>query len=74
MLPIMYSYLDSWLFCTAKKNLFNKAAAHPMLLYLLCFSYLMRHEQKDLVEKNSRWIINNLLDVLVCSIADYFYL
>ena len=64
----MYSYLDSWLFCTAKKNLFNKAAAHPMLLYLLCFSYLMRHEQKDL------WIINNLLDVLVCSIADYFYL
>ena len=49
----MYSYLDSWLFCTAKKTQFNKAAAHPMLPYLLCFSYLMRHEQKDLVEKKA---------------------
>ena len=56
-----------------KKNLFNKAAAHAILLYPLCFCHLMRHEQKDLAGKKSRWIINNLLDVLVC-IADYFYL
>ena len=30
----------------------------------------MRNEQKDLAK--SSWIINNLLDVLVCSIAEYF--
>ena len=26
----------------------------------------MRNEEKDLAEKKSSWIINNLLDVLVC--------
>ena len=30
----------------------------------------MRNEQKDLAK--SSWTINNLLDVLVCSIAEYF--
>ena len=32
------------------------------------FPTSIRNEQKDLAE----WIINNLLDVLVCSIAEYF--
>ena len=41
------------------------------LLYPLCLSRLMRNEQKDLAEKSSR-TKNNLLDVLVCSIAEYF--
>ena len=44
------------------KNLFNRSAAHAALLYPLCFSRLMRNEQKDLAEKSS-WIINNLLDI-----------
>ena len=34
-----------------------------MLLYPLSFSCLMRNEQKDLTEKKSSWMINNLLDV-----------
>ena len=41
------------------------------LLYPLCLSRLMRNKQKDLAEKSSR-TKNNLLDVLVCSIAEYF--
>ena len=40
------------------------------LLYPFCFSCLKGNEQKDLAE--SSWIINNLLDVLVCSIVEYF--
>ena len=68
----MYCCLDSWLFCTVK-NLFDQSAARYTLLYPLCFSRLMRNKQKDLAEKKSRWIINNLSDVLVCSIAEYFY-
>ena len=68
----MYGCLDSWLFCTVK-NLFDQSAARYTLLYPLCFSRLMRNKQKDLAEKESRWIINNLSDVLVCSIAEYFY-
>ena len=34
----------------------------------------MRNEQNDLAEENSSWIINDLLDVLVCSIADRIFL
>ena len=68
----MYGCLDSWLFCTVK-NLFDQSAARYTLLYPLCFSRLMRNKQKDLAEKESRWIINNLSDVLVCSIAEYLY-
>ena len=33
----------------------------------------MRNELKDLAEKKSSWIMNNLLEVLVSSIAVYFY-
>ena len=47
---ILYGYLDNWLFCTVK-NLFNKSAARPTFLHPLCFSRLMRNEQKDLAEK-----------------------
>ena len=28
----------------------------------------MRNEQKDLAEKKSSWIMNNLLEALVCSV------
>ena len=38
---IFYGYLDSWLFCTVKKNLFNQSAARATLLYQLCSSRLM---------------------------------
>ena len=37
-------HLYSWLFCTVKKNLFNRPAAHAALVYPLCFSRLMRNE------------------------------
>ena len=49
---------------------------HTTLLHPPCFSHLMRNELKDSKkkEKKSSWIINNLLDVLVCSITEYFYL
>ena len=50
---ILYGYLDSWLFCTVEKNLFNQSAARTSLLYPLCFSRLMRNEQKDLEEKKA---------------------
>lgn len=33
-------YLDNWLFCTTKKNLFNRSTT---FLYLLCLSYLIIH-------------------------------
>ena len=55
------------------KNLFNQSAARATLLYLLCFSRLMRNEPKDSPEKKCSWMINNLLDVLERSIAEYFY-
>ena len=53
----------------------NQSAVHAMLLYLLCFSHLMRNEQKNWQKKQKKngWIISNLLYVLVCSIAEYFY-
>ena len=33
------------------KNLINESAARATLLYLLCFSRLIRNEQKDVSEK-----------------------
>ena len=33
----------------------------------------MRNEQKDLAEQKSTRVINILVDVLVCSIAEYFH-
>ena len=44
-------HVYSWLFYYCKKNLFNRPAAHAARLYPLCFSHLMRNEQKDLAEK-----------------------
>ena len=55
------------------KKPFNQSAAQTTFLYPLCFYRLMRNELKDSAEKKSNWIIKNLLDVLVCSIAEYFY-
>ena len=55
-----------------KKNLANQSAAHNTLLSLLYFSRVRRNELKDSAEKN-RWMINNLLEVLVLSVAEYFY-
>ena len=52
----------------------NQSAVRATLLYLLCFSHLMRNEQKNLEKKKNSWIINNLLYVLVCSITEYFYM
>ena len=60
---ILHSYLDNWSFCTVKKHLLNQSAVRTTLLQPLSFSCLMRNELKDLAEKKSSWIINNLLDV-----------
>ena len=68
---ILYGFLDSWLFCIVKTNPFNQSAARCPS-YPLCIPCLMRSEQKDLAGK-SRRTINNLSDVLVRSIAKYFY-
>ena len=51
----------------------NQSAARASLLYPLCFSRLIRNEQKDLAERKISWIINNFFDVLVWSLAEYFY-
>ena len=66
---ILYGYLDSWLFCTERK-LFNQSAARATLLYPLCFTRLMRNEEKDSAE-NKEVGLYNFLDILVCSIAEY---
>ena len=48
-------------------------AARATLVYSFWFYRIVRNEQKELAErKNSSWIINNLLHVLVCSIAEYY--
>ena len=65
-----HGYLDGWF---TVKNLFNQSGARATLLYPLCFSHLMRNEQNDLAKPRSSWKINDLLDVLACSIAEYFY-
>ena len=62
---ILCGYLDSWLFCTVKETCLS-SRLRATLLYPLCLPRLMRNEEKDLAEKKSSWIINNLLDVLVC--------
>ena len=49
---ILYDFLDCWLFCIVK-NLFNQSAARATFLYPLCFSHLMRSEQKDLAGKKA---------------------
>ena len=43
-----------------KKTLFNQSAARATLLHLLSFTHPMRNEQKDIPEKKSSLIINNL--------------
>ena len=65
---IFYGYLDCWLFRTVKTS--RLRATH---LYPLCFSRHIIDEQKDLAEKKNSCMVNNLLDILVCSIAEYFY-
>ena len=65
---ILYGYLDSWLF---NKNLFN---ARATLLYSLCFSRLIRNEQKDLAEKNPSSMqdachINLVIDLIHCGVS-----
>ena len=60
-----FGYLDSWLFgqlviLYCKKTLFDQSAERATFLFSLCFSRLMRNEQRDLAEK-SIWRMNNLL-------------
>ena len=38
-------------FLQCKKDLLNRSAARATLPYLLCFSHLIRNEQKDSEEK-----------------------
>ena len=70
---MFYGYLDNWLFCTSKITCLTSQLC-ALRFYQVCFSRLMRNEQKDLThKKKNSWIINNLLDLLVCSIAEYFH-
>ena len=54
-------------FCTLK-TLFNRLAARATLFYLVNFTVLLRNALRM-----KQLDINNLLDVLVCSIAGNFY-
>ena len=65
ILPNIAGY---WLFCTVKKPVELVGCTRYASLSALLFSSY----EKDLATK-SRWIINNLLDVLVRSIVEYFY-
>ena len=65
---IIYGYLDSWLFCTVKPVVCVRYASLSALLFPPCKRWTER-----LIGKKSSWIINNLLDILVCSIVEYFY-
>ena len=56
---MLCGYLDSWLFCTVK-NLFNQSTEREM-------------NRKTQQKKKSSRIVNNSLDALVCSIAEYFH-
>ena len=57
--PIYYSLFN--------KNLFNRSAARATLLFSLCF--FPPYEKLSETHKKSSWTVNNLLEVLVCSIA-----
>ena len=51
---ILYGYLESWLFGQVtlywKETLFNQSAARATFLQSLCYSRLVRNEQRDLAE------------------------
>ena len=49
------------------ENLFNRSAARATLLFSLCF--FPPYEKLSETHKKSSWTVNNLLEVLVCSIA-----
>ena len=55
-----------------KKNLFNSSAAGVTLFYDLLFPPYYKCAENE-AWKNS-WTINNLLEVPVCCIMEYFYL
>ena len=70
---ILDSYLDGSLFCIVK-NLFSQSGARATRFYPLCFSRSIRNDGEERRNtKKSSWIINNLLDILKCSIAEKFY-
>ena len=58
---ILYGQMDSWLFYTVKKRVF----------FSIRFSFhALRQMSREIAEKKSSPIINNLFEVLVCGIAE----
>ena len=61
--PILYGYLESWLFGQlvifyCKKTLFDQSAERATFLYSLCFSRFMRNEHRNLAGKRASPSLN----------------
>ena len=50
---MFYSYLDNWLFCTSKITCLTSQLC-ALRFYQVCFSRLMRNEQKDLTHTKKK--------------------
>ena len=50
---MFYGYLDNWLFCTSKITCLTSQLC-ALRFYQVCFSRLMRNEQKDLTQKKKK--------------------
>ena len=50
---MLYGYLDNWLFCTLKITCLTSQLC-ALRSYPVCFSRLMRNEQKDLTQKKKQ--------------------
>ena len=69
---ILYGFLDCWLFCTVKKPVWPVGCARYLSLSALLFPPYEKWAERP-SRKKSRKTINKLSDVLVSSIATYFY-
>ena len=64
-------YLNNWLFCTIKKPVQLVGCGCDAFLYVLLFPPY--HKCAENEAWKSSWIVNNLLEVPVCCIMEYFY-
>ena len=65
-------YLNNWLFCTIKKPFQLVGCGCDASLYVLLFPPYQKCAENEAWK--SSWIINNLLEVPVCCILEYFLL
>ena len=64
-------YLNNWLFCIIKKPVQLVGCGCDASLYVLLFPPY--HKCAENEAWKSSWIVNNLLEVPVCCIMEYFY-